>query len=244
MKNINIDYLSESVTLPDIPALKERLAGKLEEYKKRIERYKREYAVNSVGVVLDRNGNLLDAIYKSSIVEALLKHGKVNIGELREKLKRDFNGYILDDQFTNAVSVIDDYLRTGGLHTKGTSKFFNADMFESMLGKAGKIELPADPTIVSRLRKKYHEYLGRIVDHQRSVDRTVDLGAMKRDRYKTRIIDELQEHKRVDLHDLIEKLVKEEGGTFDRLEFYMASARIHQLLDPNYLEGSEDTTVH
>lgn len=243
MKNINIDYLSEWVTLPDIPALKERLTAKLAEYKERIERYKREYAISSVGVVLDRNGNLLDAIYKSSIVEALLKDGKVNIGELREKLKSDFNGYILDDQFTNAVSVIDDYLRTGGLHTKGTSKFFNEGMFESMLGKASKIELPADPAIASRLRKKYHEYLGRIVDHQRSLDRTVDLGAMKRDRYKATIIDELQEHKRVDLYDLIDKLVKEEGGAFDRLEFYMASARIHQLLDPDYMEGSEDTTV-
>lgn len=243
MKNINIDFLNEWMRLPEVPGLRQRLTEKLSEYRKRIDRYRKEYAVSSLGVVVDRNGNLLDAIYKSAIVDALLKQGKVNIGELREKIKQDSNGYIQDDQFTNAVSVVDDYLRTGGAHTKGSSKFFNENLFESMLGKASKIEMPIEPAMTARLRKKYHEYLGRIVDHQRSVDRTVDLGAAKRDRYKARIIDELQEHKRVDLHDLMKVLAKEDSGGFDRLEFYMASARIHQLLDPDYVEGPDDSKI-
>lgn len=240
MKTFATDYLNEWVALPDVPALKKRLGDKLEEYRKRIEKYKRDYAVASAGIVVDRDGNLLDAIYKHSIVDALLKEGKVNIGALRERLKQDCNGYLLDDQFINAVSVIDDYLGTGGAHTTGASKFFNEELFESILDESGRMDLPEDPVIRRRLRKKYHEYLGRILDYQRSTEKTLDRGAHKRDHYKARIIEELQDKERADLHDVIKNLAESEHTGFDRLEFYRASARIHELLDPDY---SEDNTT-
>ena len=243
MKFSSTSYLHEWVSLPDVPALVTRLKHKLEEYQQRIEKYKRDYSVDSVGVVVDRNDNLLDAIYKHSIVKALLDDGKVNIGALREQLKRDFKGYMLDDVFTNAVSVIDDYLRTGGAHTTGASKFFNKEMFESILNESGRVALPDDKNIQQRLRKKYHEYLGRIQDYKRSVDKTLDPGAYKREHYKVRIIEELQDKAFVDLNDVIKNLTKSEGAGFDRLEFYRASARIHELLDANYSESGMITLV-
>jgi hypothetical protein len=242
MKFSGASYLNEWVGLPDVPALKIRLKGKFEEYQKRIEKYKREYAVDSVGIVVDRDDNLLDAIYKHSIVKALLDDGKVNIGALREQLKRDFKGYILDDLFTNAVSVIDDYLRTGGAHTTGASKFFNKKLFESILEESGRVDLPDDKNIRQRLLKKYHEYLGRIQDYERSTDKTLDPGAYKRDHYKVRIIEELQNKAFVDLNDVIKDLAGSEDDGFDRLEFYRASARIHELLDTDYSES--DSLTH
>jgi len=241
MKFSGSNYLVEWVTLPDVPALKQRLEKKLVEYQQRIEKYKRDYAVTSVGIVVDRDGNLMDSIYKEAIVKALLVDGKVNIGKLRKQMKRDFKGYLLDDMFTNAVSVVDDYLRTGGAHTTGVSKFFNNELFESILNKSGSIELPKDINIRQRLRKKYHEYLGRILDYERYSDKTLDGGGNKRDHYKSRIIALLQKDSRVDLHKLIKELIDAEGNGFDRLEFYRASARIHELLDSNYFEN--DTTL-
>lgn len=230
-------YLHEWVTLPDVPALITRLKLKLEEYQKRIEKYKREYAVDSVGIVVDRDDNLLDAIYKHAIVKALLDDGKVNMDTLRAKLKRDFKGYMLDDLFTNAVSVIDDYLRTGGAFTSGASQFFNKDMFESILKETSRVDLPEDKRIQQHLRKKYHEYLGRIQDYKRSPTKTLDPGAHKRDHYQVRIIEELQNNNFVDLNNVIKDLTVSEGKDFNKLEFYRASARIHQLLDPTYYEN-------
>lgn len=242
MKASGTNYLNEWVALPDVPALKTRLQHKLGEYQKRIEKYKREYVVDSVGIVVDRDDNLLDAIYKKSIVKALLDDGKVNISELRERLKRDFKGYLLDDLFTNAVNVIDDYLRTGGAHTTGASKFFNNELFESILEESGRIELPGDNKIRQRLRRKYHEYLGRILDHERSTDKTLDRGSNKRDHYKVRILEDLQKKSFVDLHAVIKDLAGTERNGFDKFEFYRACARIHELLDPDSNE-TETTLV-
>jgi hypothetical protein len=230
-------YLHEWVTMPDVPALTNRLKHKLEEYQQRIEKYKREYAVDSVGIVVDRDDNLLDAIYKHAIVKVLLDDGKVNIGTLRTRLKRDFKGYMLDDVFTNAVNVIDDYLRTGGAFTTGASQFFNKDMFESILKESSRVDLPLDKNIRQHLRKKYHEYLGRIQDYKRSADKTFDPGAHKRDHYQVRIIEELQNRNTVDLNDVIKDLTEAEGDGFNKLEFYRASARIHELLDPAHDES-------
>jgi len=233
-------YLHEWVTLPEVPALIIRLKHKLEEYQKRIEKYKRDYAVDSVGIVVDRDDNLLDAIYKHAIVKTLLDDGKVNIGTLRAKLKREFKGYMLDDLFTNAVSVIDDYLRTGGAYTTGASQFFNKDMFEAILKESSRVDLPEDKNIRQHLRKKYHEYLGRIQDYKRSTDKTLDPGAHKRDHYQVRIIEELQNKSTIDLNDVIKDLTASEGDGFNKLEFYRASARIHELLDPDH-DGSDLT---
>jgi len=243
MKSYGRSYLNEWVNLPDVPALKIRLKDKLKEYQKRIEKYKHEYAVDSVGIVVDRDDNLLDAIYKHAIVKALLDDGKVNIAALRAQLKRDFKGHMLDDLFTNAVSVIDDYMRTGGAHTSGASQFFNKKMFESILEESGRVELPEDNNIRLHLRKKYHEYLGRIQDHKRSTDKTLDPGAYKRVHYQARIIEELQNKAFVDLNDVIKDLTGSEGDGFDRLEFYRASARIHELLDADYNDSDMMTTV-
>jgi hypothetical protein len=243
MNTPGTSYLHEWVSLPNVPALTTRLQHKLDEYQKRIEKYKRDYTVDSVGIVVDRDDNLLDAIYKHAIVKALLDDGKVNIGELRTQLKRDFKGHMLDDLFANAVSVIDDYMRTGGAHTSGASQFFNKEMFESILEESGRVDLPKDENIRLRVLRKYHEYLGRIQDYKRSTDKTLDPGAYKRVHYQVRIIEALQNEAFVDLNDVIKDLSGSEGNGFNRLEFYRASARIHELLDADYSESDQMTTV-
>ncbi len=246
MKSVSNNYLNECVLLPDNPALKKRLKSKLDEYQKRIEKLKHDYVVDSVGVVVDRDDNLLDAIYKQSIVKVLLDEGEVNIGALREQLKLDFKGYLLDDLFSNAVNVINDYLTSSGVHTTGASKFFNEELFESALKESSRIEQSDDINIQKRLRKKYHEYLGRIFDHDQSNDKTIDTGAHKRDRYKAHIIKQLQNNGFVELHDVIHDLTESDGDDFARLEFYQASARIHELLDGDYSEtdmGNSDISI-
>ncbi len=242
MNSTSIKYLNESVDLPDNPALKQRLQGKLDEYQQRIEKYKQDYAVASIGIVVDRDDNLLDAVYKQSIVKVLLEEGKVNISALREQLKLDFKGYLLDDLFSNAVNVINDYLKSGGANTTGASTFFNEELFESILKESGRINQAEDPVIQTRLRKKYHEYLGRIQDHDRSTDKTQDVDAHKRDRYKTHIIEQLQKSGFVDLNDVFRDLIKSDGKGFSRLGFYQASARIHELLDADYSETDMSTS--
>lgn len=245
MKSTSINYLNEYVALPNNPALKKRLEDKLDEYQQRIKKYKKDYVVDSVGIVVDRDDNLLDAFYKQSILKVLLDEGKVNIGVLRDHLKADFKGYLLDDLFSNAVNVINDYLESGGAHTTGASKFFNKELFESSLKESSRINQPDDINIQKRLRKKYHEYLGRILDHDKSTDKTLEPGAHKRDRYKAHIIEQLQTNGFVDLLDVIEELTESEGNGFARLEFYQASARIHELLDADYSEtdmGVSDIT--
>jgi len=231
MKSTSIKYLNEWVDLPDGTALRDRFEHKLEEYQNRIDKYKREYSVVTLGVVIDRNDNLLDAIYKHAIVKALLNDGKVNIGELRKQLMHDFNGYLIDDLFLNAINVIDDYLKSGGVHTTGASKFFNQELFESILAKSARVDLPDDTTIQKRVRKKYHQYLARIHENEVSIDKTMDHGADKRDRYKVRIIEELLNKGYVDLQTVIKALISSDGNGFDRLEFYQASARVNELLD-------------
>ena len=236
MKSTGFNYLNEWVDLPEGPALRKRFEHKLGEYQNRIDKYKREYNVASVGVIIDRNDNLLDAIYKHAIVKSLLIDGKVNIGALRKQLQHEFNGYILDDLFLNAINVIDDYLKSGGVHTTGASRFFNKELFESILATSARVELPDDIKIQKRIRKKYHEYLARIHEKEESYDKTLDRGADKRDRYKARIIDELLTNHYVDLQTVIQALITSEGKAFDRLEFYQASARVYELLDEDKSE--------
>lgn len=221
---------NRSIHLPNIPELRHRLNEKLFEYRNRVERLKKMYREEKTGVVIDRDNNILDAIYKAEIVSELLNKHDVNIGQLYDMLQSQFKGYVADEIFLNAISVIDDYLRTGGIHTEGGTVFFTNELLNKLLEEASVIEYPEDAIMRAQIQSKYHEYVGRNVDYEQSSESTIDRAAMKRNTYKIRILSELRKNSRVIVKELAQEITNEEGKIFDRLEFYNAVSQVVDLL--------------
>lgn len=232
MKNLGAlaNQADKTIVLPGLVEVRERLREKLSEYHARIERYKESNAVDDLGVIIKPDSVLLDSIYKAAIVERLLAEGGVDTGRLRQELNDRFKGYLSEDVYQNAVNVIDDYMRTGGLRTEGGSGFLDESLFTSLIGEAAALVLPRDRAAQAWLTRRYHEYLGRNLAHEQSGESTVDVPALKRDRYKVRILEQLRAHQTVDLHLLAAEIRDEEGATFDRFEFFGAVAGIRELL--------------
>ncbi len=218
------------LVLPQVPELKHRLLQKLDEYNKRIKKYKKKYQAKRLGIVIDRDSNILDAIYKSEIVRPLIETGKADLKKIKESLTDEFNGYIEDDLFSNAISVISDYVSTGGRHTYGGSGFFTDEMFKHLLKQSTVLDYPRSSVQKVFLQKKYYEYVGRNVVYEQKVETTADHAAMKRNRYKIRILGDLQENKRLFVEELAEELQEKEGRGFDKMEFYNALRQIQALL--------------
>jgi hypothetical protein len=232
MKHARWELLLDSVIyLPHTPEMQQRLREKLEEYRKRIEKFKKSYQSKKLGVVLDWNSNLLDAAYKAEIVEALLEQGDIEIRKIHDRIADEFDGYISEEVFGNAVSVINDYISSGGIHTEGGSGFFTDEMFQRLMKSAEVLEYPGDATERAELQNKYYEYLGRNVDLELREDSTIDRAAMKRNAYKVRILADLRERQRVIAGDLAGTLQREEGKAFDRVEFYNAMCQTRDLLE-------------
>ncbi len=221
---------NRSIHLPNIPELRHRLSEKLFEYRDRVERLKKMYREEKTGVVIDRDNNLLDAIYKAEIVSELFNKQNVSIGELYDMLQSQFKGYVSDDIFLNAISVIDDYLRTGGIHTEGGTVFFTNELLNKLLEEEAILEYPKDAILRAQLQSKYHEYVGKNVDFEQSSESTIDRAAMKRNSYKIRLLSELRKNGRLIVKELVQEITNEEGKTFDRLEFYNAVNQISDLL--------------
>ena len=103
--------------LPNDPATKEKLEGKLNDYKKRIgESIKQNPGIAPEAIFCT------DAGYKAAIVERLFDKGLVNLSEFAKELKRKY-GFINTEDYNNAAGVIDDYCTTGGKNTTGGTGF-------------------------------------------------------------------------------------------------------------------------
>ena len=213
-----------------MPELKHRLHQKLDEYTRRIEKYKKKYQAKKLGIVIDRDSNILDAIYKTEIVRPLVETGKADLKKIKEAIIEEFNGYLEEDLFSNAISVISDYVTTGGRHTYGGSGFFTDEMFRHLLKQSTVLEYPRSAEQKVYLQKKYYEYVGRNVVFEQKVETTADHAAMKRNRYKIRILGDLQDNKRLFVEELAEELQDKEGRGFDKMEFYNALRQIQALL--------------
>ena len=112
---------SPKIKLPKDPDLVKRLQDKLEEYKQRLEKEKKEVddGYRAPELVIHM---LAETNYKIAVLEKLFLEGEVNTYELsRELNSRDKQ--LNSDAFNNACGVIDDYCTTGGKNTQGGSGF-------------------------------------------------------------------------------------------------------------------------
>ena len=212
--------------LPDNETLRARLRDKHSEYLQRREELKRKNQVPGYGVLIGHDRNLLDAHYKEALFTTILKEGMVRTTRVYQRLKREFRGYVEDDIFYNAVQVLTDYVFTGGSHTSGGSGFMDRAIFNELLSDTEHIRLPRDLRLVRQLRKKYHEYLGRIVDHQQHPELKVRKETLERDAYKARIIDVLRTDGMVDVLELAQQLERDYAEGFRYKEFMQAAAVI------------------
>ena len=212
--------------LPGNEKLRTRLREKHLEYLKRRDEFKRKNQVPGFGVLIGKDRTLLDAHYKEILFATMLKEGMVRTTRVYQKLKREFLGYIDDEIFYNAVQVLSDYVYTGGSHTSGGSGFMDRVIFNELLNETEHIRLPKDLRLVRQLRKKYHEYLGRIFDHKQHPELRVRKSILERDAYKARIIDVLQTNGMVDVLELADQLERDCAGNFRYKEYMQAAAVI------------------
>ena len=212
--------------LPASETLRQRLKEKHREYHKRRTRFMRKNRVDGYGVLIGNDDTLLDAHYKEALFSTMLKDGMVRTTRVYQELKKTFNGYMNDAIFNNAVQVLADYVSTGGSYTSGGSGFLDQHIFHDLLGDTDQIRLPKDLRLARQLRKKYHEYLGRIVDHQQHPDLPVKKASLARDAYKARIIDALRNHGSVDIVSLAEELEEHYASSFKYKQFMQAAAVI------------------
>lgn len=210
--------------LPANETLRERLKEKHLEYHKRRKEFMRKNQVDGYGVVIGTDNTLLDAHYKEVLFATLLKNGMVRTTRVYQQLKRMFHGYVNDAIFHNAVQVLSDYVGTGGSLTSGGSGFLDKKIFHHLLSDTDQIRLPKDLRLARQLRKKYHEYLGRIVDHKQHPELPVQKKALERDAYKARIIDVLRSDGEVDVVSLAEELELKYAGNFQYKQFMQAAA--------------------
>jgi len=223
--NMSIDkqVLGRVLRLPSHKEVRDRLVEKLNEYRRRRLRYVRENHIAGYGVLIGKDKDLLDAHYKETLFAALLKDRVMKVGKVYQKIKSDFRGFIDDALFHNAFQVLSDYLNTGGSNTSGGSGFLNHKMFSELLSESNLIMLPRDPGLNRQLQRKYHEYLGRLMDHELHPDAPVDEDSLIRDTYKANIIDVLRHQGSVDIRSMGEELAEKEKGEFCYKKFMQAA---------------------
>jgi|GEM_PF-4969222 len=224
--------------LPKNETLRKRLKEKHLEYHNRKEEFMRKNRVEGYGVVIGNDNMLLDAHYKEALFGTLLKEGMVRTTRAYQRLKQTFHGYVDDSVFHNAVQVLSDYVSTGGSCTSGGSGFMDRRIFNDLLSDTDQIRLPKDLRLVRQLRKKYHEYLGRITDHRQHPELPVKRSALERDAYKARIIDALRSHGSVDVVGLAEELEKKYAKNFKFQQFMQAAAVVR-----NYCQAGGQNVV-
>lgn len=103
---VKVPKESPIIVLPDSKERQEQLKAKLKEYQGRIDPY-RHPALQ------------MGAICKKTVLERLLKDGKINTWELSEEMSKTYGLDFDAESFDNACAVIKDYCKTGGAHTKG-----------------------------------------------------------------------------------------------------------------------------
>ncbi len=101
---------SPIIELPDDPELRQMLEDKLSEYNERLK--KNPY-------LPPESPEILDTKHKIAVLEKLLNNGSVNTFDFSRELS-ETRGFVFDASFfNNACAVIEDYVKTGGRHTKG-----------------------------------------------------------------------------------------------------------------------------
>ncbi len=103
--------------LPNDPVTKEKLEGKLSEYKKRMNK-----SIEQNPCIAPEAIYCTDVGYKAAIVERLFDKGLVNLSDFAIELQKKY-GIINIDDYNNAAGVIDDYCTTGGKNTKDGTGF-------------------------------------------------------------------------------------------------------------------------
>jgi hypothetical protein len=239
MKNRLYDHTHGKILrLPANETLRQRLKEKHLEYHRRRTEFMRKNRVDGYGVLIGSDDRLLDAHYKEELFATLLKHGMVRTTRAYQQLKKTFNGYVNDSIFNNAVQVLSDYVSTGGSYTSGGSGFLDKKIFHDLLGDTEQIRLPKDLRLARQLRKKYHEYLGRITDHKQHPELRVKKTSLERDAYKARIIDVLRSEGSVDIVSLAEELEKRYASNFKYKQFMQAASVVR-----SYCQGGGQGVV-
>jgi len=218
------EFHGKILRLPANETLRKRLKEKHREYEKRRSEFMRKNRVDGYGVLIGSDDTLLDAHYKEALFATLLKDGMVRTTRAYQQLKKTFNGYMNDVIFNNAVQVLSDYVNTGGSYTSGGSGFLDKKIFNDLLSDTDQIRLPKDLRLARQLRKKYHEYLGRITDHKQHPELPVKKTSLERDAYKARIIDVLRNKGSVDVVSLAEELESRYANSFKYNQFMQAAA--------------------
>lgn len=240
MKHRDYEYAKTRVfRLPDEDIIRQRLQQKLVEYQSRRKRYIQHHQVAGFGVIIgNEDQTLLDAYYKEVLFSALLKKNIVHTQEVYHFLREKFHGRVNDMLFHNAVQVLGDYLNTGGSNTSGGSGFLDKKVFHKILHNEDQIRLPHDAELNRRLRKKYHEYLGRIADHEQHPEIHADRSILERDAYKAHIIDTLRHRGSVDIESMAVELEDRFGKQFRYQHFMQAAAVVR-----NYCQSGGSDVV-
>lgn len=108
------------ITLNEVtPERYQKLAQKLEEYKKRLMDNPACDGYKAPELFLEEN-NILR--YRITILERLLRNGKVDSWSLSREMAQELQkkGEVFDSRrFDSACRIIDDYVKTGGKHLVG-----------------------------------------------------------------------------------------------------------------------------
>jgi len=240
----NSRFFNRVLRLPGQKEVRERLSEKLVEYQRRRRRYLHDNEIAGLGVLVGNDKTLLDAHYKETLFSILLKERVLKVGRVYQQLKHEFRGFIDDALFHNAIQVLGDYLRTGGSNTSGGSGFLNEKMLQKLLGEGRHIEIPEDLALRQQLKRKYHEYLGRMMDHELHPDAPVNEDGLIRDAYKALIIDLLQEDGMVDIPDLAAEIKDKEGDGFHQPQFLQAVSVVQSYCIGNMRQISGGSGLH
>ena len=101
------------ISLPEDPKMVQQLEDKLQEYHYRLDLLEQDYPNHTPEQIVHT-----DVGYKVMILESVLEKGSIDAWDLCENFRKG-TSYFDIVKFTNAVSVIDDYCKTGGQNTYG-----------------------------------------------------------------------------------------------------------------------------
>lgn len=114
------EIIESPLILNTADAAQERiLRGKLEEYEGRL---KAESHIPPEGKQ--------DTIYKHAILKQLLENGEISVFALEENLRKQYGSSFNPEDFTNAVGVIEDYVKTGGQSVVGGTGLHQGEIIE------------------------------------------------------------------------------------------------------------------
>ena len=103
------------IVLPQDESRRRALEAKLEEYRRRQEERRNQDTFIHPKLF---NMTYSHGLYKLEILERLLRDGELDTARFSLELNKRYD-FLDADSYRSALSAIDDYCRTGGVHTKG-----------------------------------------------------------------------------------------------------------------------------